>query len=409
MRVSKVRGGTSVVHLLIGFLERMAPGRHATSAWQKCHFKKSSTKYAVATSPNDCHYQHPVQYKEFAVADSGPDCAADFFVRGSTLQEEGQWAEAMEAFRATVALDPEMVGAWFALGYAAEQALGLPEAACCSIAAYRQVLRIDCMDAVAHYNLGVLLHYHTTDHDGAEVAYRAAIAASPAHASAYLNLGNLLKNHRRDFDGAEAAYRAAIESDQTYAVAHYNLGNLLQTQRKNHDAAEASYRMAVKCDPHYAAAHSNLGNLLQTQRKDFPGAAAAFRAAIAANPNYAAAHCNLGALYAVTNKRENFGAAEAAYRAAIEADPKYADAHHNLAVLLAFQLGDPIGAEVEYLAALKIDPARNATRYWLASLLGGALGRWADAAQHMRIAADRGHADAERKVAEYEELAAQSY
>jgi tetratricopeptide (TPR) repeat protein len=60
-------------------------------------------------------------------------------------------------------------------------------------------------------------------------------------------------------------------------------------------------------------------------------------------------------------------------------------AHYNLAILLKQHVHDYRGAEVHYKAALKIEPQDAAAHYNLAVLLGWTLGRWADAAHHMKV------------------------
>ena len=83
-------------------------------------------------------------------------------------------------------------------------------------------------------------------------------------------------------------------------------------------------------------------------------------------------------------------------------DPNNAGAHYNLAMLLQGDRKDYPAAEAEYLARLEITPADHDARYWLAAMLGPKAGRWADAARHMRLAADGGHEKAAKEVAEYE-------
>ena len=51
---------------------------------------------------------------------------------------------------------------------------------------------------------------------------------------------------------------------------------------------------------------------------------------------------------------------------------------------------------------LGIIPADHDARYFLAVMLGPEAGRWADAAWHMRLAADGGHSGAAVEVTEYE-------
>jgi tetratricopeptide (TPR) repeat protein len=244
-------------------------------------------------------------HAEVAAAGALPKSAESEFARGKTLQGEKRWADAAEAFRAATALDPELGGAWFALGYCAgeEGGGGADE----GIAAYRQAIRINPKHANALYGLGGLLLNKRKDIDGAEAAFRAAVEADPKHANALYGLGKMLvlktertdllktefrmkyRTERKDIDGAEAAFRAAIAADPKHAKAQYSLALLLSNERKDIDGALAANRAAIRIDPKPWRPHFNLGVLLLNQRNDLDGAEAAFRGAIVADPKNAEA------------------------------------------------------------------------------------------------------------------------
>jgi tetratricopeptide (TPR) repeat protein len=88
---------------------------------------------------------------------------------------------------------------------------------------YKEALRINPDDALAHYNLGVLL-YELKRYDEAEKEYREALRINPDYAEAHGNLGILLKNlNRKD------------EAKKEFEIAR----NLFRKQGREEDAKKA--------------------------------------------------------------------------------------------------------------------------------------------------------------------------
>lgn len=146
------------------------------------------------------------------------------FKLGVRLMQEGDAAGAQAAFRATLALAPDL--------------------------------------AAAHINLGLLL---TREHAWAEAEqhYRTALAIDADLVPAYLHLGVLLAGQKR-FTEAESLYRQALVLDSCSPPALSNLGVLLAcTQRE--PEAEACYRAALAVDAGYRNATFNLAYLLLRQ------------------------------------------------------------------------------------------------------------------------------------------------
>lgn len=92
--------------------------------------------------------------------------------------------------------------------------------------AYRKAVELDPRFADAHVNLGRLLH-ETGDINGALGHYRAALAVRPDDATAAFNVGVALEDLGSLPDAIEA-YRRALGSDPNNADAHYNLARLLE-------------------------------------------------------------------------------------------------------------------------------------------------------------------------------------
>lgn len=92
--------------------------------------------------------------------------------------------------------------------------------------AYRRALELDPQHADARVNLGYLLQEEGRLEAAVE-HYRAALAAEPTHATAAFNLGVALEDLGRPRE-AERAYQMALEVDPGFADAHYNLSGLLE-------------------------------------------------------------------------------------------------------------------------------------------------------------------------------------
>ncbi len=94
--------------------------------------------------------------------------------------------------------------------------------------AYRRALELDPHHAGAHVNLGRLLH-EAGDAKAAADHYRLALEARPDHATAAFNLGVALED-LREGKLAAAAYERALSIDSSYADAHYNLAGLRERE-----------------------------------------------------------------------------------------------------------------------------------------------------------------------------------
>jgi len=146
------------------------------------------------------------------------------FHEGVRLMRDGDAPGAAAAFRATLAMAPELVA--------------------------------------AHVNLGLLL-VRSGSTEEAEQHYRTALACDPAHFQAHLHLGVLLASQKR-FAEAESLCRQALQLDPQSPAALSNLGVLLACVQRESEA-ESCYRQALACDPAYRNAAFNLAYVLLRQ------------------------------------------------------------------------------------------------------------------------------------------------
>ncbi|MCC6857144.1 MAG: tetratricopeptide repeat protein [Bryobacterales bacterium] len=131
---------------------------------------------------------------------------------------------------------------WFQRGLSLEET-GAPIAE--AVEAYRKALELNPSAAGALVNLGTI-YYHQHKFKEAEEHYLRAVKADPRYALAHFNLANLW-DEQGDPVRARQHYENAIRLDPGYADAHYNLALL---HEKTGDFLKATYhwRTYLKLD-----------------------------------------------------------------------------------------------------------------------------------------------------------------
>ncbi len=146
-----------------------------------------------------------------------------------------------------------------------------------AVAQYKEALRLNADDEVAHYNLALALA-KLGDRHAAEEQYR-----DPDYAEAHNNLGNLLAAEGK-LDEAMTNLEAAVGLAPSDATAHNNLGNALARQRRLPEAIHC-FREAIRLRPDYVEAHYNLGAVRLLQG-DPDEAIAQLEAALRLKPDF---------------------------------------------------------------------------------------------------------------------------
>ena len=213
------------------------------------------------------------------------DAAVMHYERGNALYQARDLAGAITAYRESIRLNPDFVGAHTALGNALDDS-GETDGA---LAEYRQALRLQPSSADAHVNLGMLFA-RRGDLETALKEYQEAVRFAPESAVARFGLAGVLQE-KGDVDGAIREYQVALSLNPDLADAYYFLGNALQTKR-DVDGAIAAYRQAAalsRDDAKLAAVRTKLGVTLYL-KNDADGAIAELREALRLEPNSATAH-----------------------------------------------------------------------------------------------------------------------
>jgi tetratricopeptide (TPR) repeat protein/tRNA A-37 threonylcarbamoyl transferase component Bud32 len=408
-RAAQARDLPALKQLAEEAIGQLAHGADATPATVLCELAQalrelSATEEAVRllraaqpTYPDNFWVNHELAYSLNHVKPARPAEALEYYRAALALrpQSPGAWlnvggtlrnlrrlAEAEVFYRRAILLQPDydMAHAGLALVRAeAANSLGItlakqgrPREA---EAAYLWAIKLLPTDAVLHNNLGILLS-EGGRYPEAVSAFRRAIGLKPGYAEAYHGLGNAQVRLNR-LPEAEAALRRAVELQPRYAAGHVSLGSVCLRQGRHREGEDAS-RKAIRLKPDDGMAHRNLGVALHLQGRHRE-AEDALQRAIKLRADDPDAHYNLGIILKAQKRHLE---AVAACRQALQLNPNHAAALNNLALIL-HQQGEFAEAAMASQWALKLDPA-NANA---ASRLARALvkqGRMAEAAVAIR-------------------------
>jgi Flp pilus assembly protein TadD len=312
--------------------------------------------------------------------------AEGFMLRANLLSEyKNKLAEAEQAYRRAIELDPEDANSWNNLGRLLHRLNRFAEAE----VAYRQAIELDPQDSVLWEGLGDLLADHLNRCTEAERAYRHAIELDPQNISPWSSLGNLLADRLNRSEEAEQAYRRAIGLEPQEAFPWYSLGNLLKEHPLRYDEAEQAFRRAIELYPQFDDAWNGLGILLAEHLNRFAEAEQAYRRAIELDPKSAFPWSNLGLLLERFPDRRR-EAAEASLRAYELTPERKGDLDHfrRLCGLLAESADEMPAALALAQKAAGLAPNDSETQFLTARLLALA-GRWVEAAQMLeKLASD---------------------
>ncbi|HEX4144961.1 MAG TPA: tetratricopeptide repeat protein [Pirellulales bacterium] len=269
-----------------------------------------------------------------------PNLAEAYNNLGSVLQGQGLLDEAAVQFERAATLKPQLFQAHNSLGDIFHAQGKLEQA----VARYRQAIALRPDIAETYSNLGALLGQQ--GHYAAAAAHcERALALKPGLFQAHNNLGKIYTKQGK-LDQAVARCRQAIALRPDYPEAYHNLGDALKQQGKLDEAA-IQFERAVALKPALFQTHNNLGNLLRQQGK-VEQAAARYEQAVAIKPDLAETHKNLGS---VLKQQGEFERALASFEHSLALSPDNVDAHYNRATIKTFKASDPDLAVLEALAA----------------------------------------------------------
>jgi len=187
------------------------------------------------------------------------------------------------------------------------------------------------------------------------VQYRHAIKIDPDNAVAYYNLGVLLADLGRINDAKEQ-YSLAIKSNSNFAAAHNNLANILRKEGRFSEA-EKEVRIALDIDPLDPNPHGTLGDILADEGW-LDESEKEYKSALDHSDNMddsakSEIHNNLGWIY--TKKKLKYNAKDEFFKART-IDPRNIKAIRNLRAIERIETPSEITKEQIAISSLLIFP-----------------------------------------------------
>jgi len=176
--------------------------------------------------------------------------------RGAAELRAGRYGSALNWLSTSVALDPQLAGAWINLGVARRRLADYDGAE----AAYRRALVADPKALSAYQNLAAVLHLRNR-HEEANDLLKIQVSSKSRNPFLYLELGDVSLRQRR-FEEAAGYYRHALRLDREAAEVRAALGLLAWQQGHRREAARW-LRRAEKRDaaaPRVARLRESLAN-----------------------------------------------------------------------------------------------------------------------------------------------------
>jgi tetratricopeptide (TPR) repeat protein len=216
--------------------------------------KTDTSPYAMATDYLSKGYYDRASAEINRAMGRGNDRAEGLSLLGEVFARQGLFGEALERFRAALALDRERPTA---LAGEATALLRLGRAAEARPIAQRLVTR-DPNDVDAMMLAAATCADSGDPASALELLVRAR-RVSPLRADVLLRTGDISKSIG-DVDGAISAYRLALELDADFAVVRFHLAGLLESQGRDREA-ERELEAALDAVPTYAEATLALASL----------------------------------------------------------------------------------------------------------------------------------------------------
>ena len=185
----------------------------------------------------------------------------DHFNLGNVYQENGDFEQAIGAYKRSLALKPDYVEALNNLANVLKKQGKFKRA----LEVYNKALQLKPDFAEVHFNVGNLFEEQNIFKE-AIMAYKAALVHKPDYFEAYYNLGNLL-HETGDLEEALKAYNRAITIKSDFAEAYNNLGKILVDLDQLEEAINA-YCTAIAIKPDFAVAHRNMSNIKKYNADD---------------------------------------------------------------------------------------------------------------------------------------------
>lgn len=262
--------------------------------------------------------------------------------RGVSLQQQGRMAEAIEAFRACLRLEPTRTEAYARL----KEAYGHGRTVDQLVAELRQRADQDGADFVSWNLLGVLNAKRGRWSD-ARAALEQAVQREPRDVDAWTSLG-WLSSELKEFHKAREAFGRALALNPGFGRAHAGMAGLYAEERGDYESATREYQLALSAEPDNPIYLYDMGWAYYRQGMTDRALEILMRASTL-SPDDPAGRAKIG--WARLRRKEYRSAIEE-FQQALRLEPTYAFARFGLARALQRE-GRSNEAMVEYKRAWK--------------------------------------------------------
>ncbi|MBI2883263.1 MAG: tetratricopeptide repeat protein [Candidatus Methylomirabilis oxyfera] len=262
------------------------------------------------------------------------------YQRGVRLQQEGRMAEAIEAFRSALRLDPMRAVVYVRL----KEAYGRGRTGDQIVAELRAQADRDGADFVS-WNLLSVLYAKQGRWAEAIAALERTVQIQPADVDAWTNLG-WLSSELKQSQKAREAFRRALALDSAYGRAHAGLAGLYAETEGEYDKAIEEYRLALAAEPGNSDYLYDMGWVYYRKGMTDEALKILTEASIL-SPDDPAGRTKIGW---ARLRRKEYGAAIEEFERALRTQPTYTFARFGLARALQAE-GNDDAAALEYKRA----------------------------------------------------------
>ena len=308
-----------------------------------------------------------------SIARSNPQSAEAYAHLGLLDARQERYDEAVANYRKAIALNAELPGLQMNLGLAlfkAKDFKGAVKPFAAELKKHPDDQRLTILLGMAHYGMGdyfVAIPYlqKAAEREPQSLPLRLTLAHSCLWSKQYQCVLDVYKeiltlnaesaeadmlagealDEKGDNAGATEQFRAAVRSNPKEPNAHFGLAYLLWTQNHFQEAV-TEFQAELDNDPQHLQARAYLGDSY-VQLKDYVKAQPELEKARAADASFALVHRDLGIIYAEEGRKDD---AISELQKAIELDPKDVSPHWRLAKLYQ-STGKKEEAKVEFAKA----------------------------------------------------------
>jgi tetratricopeptide (TPR) repeat protein len=328
----------------------------------------------------------------FAVVTTNGQDATTLYNEGVALKDAKKSKEALEKFKAAIALKPDYTAAFYEMGWCHNDTRNYDGA----MASLRKARTAWSSIPKVHFELGYAFEKLNLL-DSAIQSYNKCLFYKPDYSLAFKQLGTIayskddyvtaldyftkyeaavknpitdymywykkgfMNNAQKNYDASKIALLRSLENKKDYANTYLELG-FAASRLKQADEAINYYNQAMALDPKNHVAYNGIGEVYRDVKKDMDKSIEWYKKSLAVKKDERKACFGLGYCY---NSKGQFTEAIPYLKKAIEQESTYTAAYVELGYSY-YRTNNNILAATNYKNALELNPKNENARYYLA-------------------------------------------